>query len=337
MAGLFPEALVEDLRAAHFLVAVVAIDGAHVLLDFLPDRPALGVPEHQPGGFVLHVEQVEMLAEAAMVAFFSFLEHVQIGVEVLLLGPGSAVDALQLLVAVVAAPVGAGHLHQFEDLELARGRHVRAAAEVDEITFAVERNLLVGGNRGDQFGLVLFARIEEELYGGVARPDFAADRDILLRQLTHALFDRHQVFRRERALVGEIIVKAILDDRPDRDLGLGEQFLDRIGQQVGGRVANDFEAVRIALGDDGEISVLLDQVGGVDHLAIDFAGQCGAGQAGADAGGDFGNGDRLLVAADGTIRQFDIGHGGSLGKKKVRGEPHFSGRTKADSIRVSER
>jgi hypothetical protein len=104
------------------------------------------------------VEQVEMLAEAAMVAFFSFFEHVQIGVEVFLLGPGRAVDALQLLVAVVAAPVGAGHLHQLEDLELARGRHVRAAAEVDEIAFAVERNLLVGRNRGDQFGLVLFAR-----------------------------------------------------------------------------------------------------------------------------------------------------------------------------------
>jgi hypothetical protein len=79
-----------------------------------------------------------------MVALLGFFQHVQVGVEVFLLGPGRAVDALQLLVAMVAAPVGAGHLHQLEDLELGRGRHVRAAAEVDEITFAVQRDLLVG-------------------------------------------------------------------------------------------------------------------------------------------------------------------------------------------------
>ncbi|MFM7343634.1 MAG: TGS domain-containing protein, partial [Betaproteobacteria bacterium] len=37
---------------------------------------------------------------------------------VFLLRPGRAVDALEHLVAAVAAPVGAGHLHQLEDLEL---------------------------------------------------------------------------------------------------------------------------------------------------------------------------------------------------------------------------
>jgi hypothetical protein len=134
------------------------------------------------------VEQVVLLAEAAVVALLGFFQHVQVGVEVLLLGPGRAVDALQLLVAVVAAPVGAGHLHQLEDLELGRGRHVRAAAEVDEIAFAVERDLLVGRDGTDQLGLVFFAEIEEELDRIVARPDFAADRDVLLGQFTPCAF-----------------------------------------------------------------------------------------------------------------------------------------------------
>jgi hypothetical protein len=58
-------------------------------------------------------------AEAAVVALFSLFEHVQVGVEVFLLGPGRAVDALQLFVAMVAAPVGAGHFHQLESFELA--------------------------------------------------------------------------------------------------------------------------------------------------------------------------------------------------------------------------
>ncbi len=78
------------------------------------------MPEHHARRFVLHVEEVELLAELAVVALLGFLEHVQVGVLVFLLRPGRAVDALQHLVLRVAAPVGAGDLHQLEDFELAR-------------------------------------------------------------------------------------------------------------------------------------------------------------------------------------------------------------------------
>jgi hypothetical protein len=61
------------------------------------------------------------------------------------LNPGRAVDALQLLVAMVAAPVGAGQLHQLEHLQLAGRRHVRATAEVDEGTLAIKRHFLPCG------------------------------------------------------------------------------------------------------------------------------------------------------------------------------------------------
>ncbi|MNL72067.1 hypothetical protein D3C87_1973180 [compost metagenome] len=47
VARLLPQALVQDLRTFDFLVAVVAIHAAHVLLHLLPQRPALGVPEHR--------------------------------------------------------------------------------------------------------------------------------------------------------------------------------------------------------------------------------------------------------------------------------------------------
>ena len=86
-----------------------------------------------------------------------------------------------------------------------------------------------------------------------------------------------------------------------------------------GRVANDLYALGILIGNDRQIDIAIDQIRGIDQLAIDLAGQRGAGQAGADAGSDFGNGDSLLVAADGTIRQFDIGHGKISGRKKSAG------------------
>ena len=92
-----------------------------------------------------------------MVALFGFLDAVQVGVEIFLLGPGRAVDPLQHLVLGVAAPVRAGELGQLEHAQLAGRRHVRAAAEVGELAFRVERNVLVRRDRGDDLRLVVLA------------------------------------------------------------------------------------------------------------------------------------------------------------------------------------
>ena len=84
MPRFLPQRAIEDLGATHFLVAAVLIDTAHVLLDLLPDRPALRVPEHHARRLVLHVEEVELLADAAVVALLRLLEHVQVLLLVLL-------------------------------------------------------------------------------------------------------------------------------------------------------------------------------------------------------------------------------------------------------------
>ena len=68
----------------------------------------------------------------------------------------------------------------------------------------------------------------------------------------HALLDRREVLGRERPLVGEIVVEAVLDHRADRDLRVGKQLLHRVGQQVRGRVADDVEALGVLVGDDRE-------------------------------------------------------------------------------------
>ena len=161
--------LVEDLRALDLLVAVVAVDLAHVLLHALPHRPALGVPEHQAGRMVVDVEQVQLAAQLAVVALFGLFQHGQVLLQLVLGGPGRAVDALQHLVAVVAAPVGAGQLHQLEVLELAGAGHVRAAAQVFELAFAVQRHVFIGRNAGNDLGLVVLAQALEIRHGLVAR------------------------------------------------------------------------------------------------------------------------------------------------------------------------
>ena len=56
VTGFFPQRTVKNLRRFDFLIAVILIHMAHVLLNLLPDRPALGVPENQPRRLILKVE-----------------------------------------------------------------------------------------------------------------------------------------------------------------------------------------------------------------------------------------------------------------------------------------
>ena len=132
---------------------------------------------------------------------------------------------------------------------------------------------------------------------------------VALGNLAHALFDLCQVFFGEAALVGEIVVKTVFNHRADRDLGLGEQLFDRLGQQVRAGVANDLNTVRIAVRDNGNLGVLLNHKRRVDELAIDAPGERGARQTRPDTCGDLSDRDRLGIFALAAVRQRDNRHG----------------------------
>ena len=185
---------------------------------------------------------------------------------------------------------------------------MRAAAKVDEVAFPVEGNVLVGGNRSNDFRLVMLADRFEEFDRLVALPDFAGNRNVLLRQLGHAQLDRCQIFRRKGTLVGKIIVEAILDDRSDGHLGIREQFLDRESQQVSRRVPDHIEPIGIAIGHDGQLRVMFDHEGGIDQIPIDTPGERCLGQTRTDRCGDFTHGDCRFETSDRAVWQGDIDH-----------------------------
>jgi len=261
---------------------------------------------------LIHVEQVEFAAELAVVALFRLFQHGEVLLQFVLGGPGRAVDALQHLVAVVAAPVGTGHLHELEELELAGAGHVGAAAQVFERAFAVQAHILVARDAGDDLGLVVLAQALEIGHGFVARQHAALHGLVLGGQVGHALFDRHQVFGREGALVGEVVEEAVLDHRADGHLRLGEQVLDGIGQQVGRGVADDLQTIGVLGRHDGQRAVGRDLVAGVHHLVADLAGQGRLGQASADRCRYFGDRDRAGKLSLRTVGERDVDHGGLL-------------------------
>ena len=133
------------VRRVHQRVAALEVLVAHPVFHLLADDAALGMPEDQPRpGQFLDGEQVELLAQHAMVALLRLFQLVQVLVQVLLGEERRAVDALQLRILLVAQPVRAGDVQQLERLDPAGRRDMRPAAEVGELAGLVDRDLFVG-------------------------------------------------------------------------------------------------------------------------------------------------------------------------------------------------
>ncbi len=257
----------------------------------------------------MQVEQILRLGNFAMVALFGFFQLGQIRLQVFVVQPGGAVDAAEHLVVVIATPISTSHLHQLERAQLVGGGHVRATTEVGELALRIQRQLLVRRDAFDDLGLVSLADAFEVGHRIVARLHAAAQRQGFLHDLLHFRFNRGQVFRGERALVGEVVIEAVVDHRADGDLRAGKQPLHGLRQQVRGGMAQDVQRLGGFFGHDGQRSIVVDAVAGIHQFVIHFASQGRLGQASADTGGHFGHRHRIVKRAYGTIGKGDIDHG----------------------------
>src|SRR5690606_22841378 len=113
-------------------VAGLDVPAAGVLLHLHADHRALGVEDGQAGADLLgEGEQVELAAQAAVVAALGLRDALLVGPQLLLGGPRGAVDALELGVLLAAAPVGRGGAGEGEAVADEPGAgQVRAAAQV---------------------------------------------------------------------------------------------------------------------------------------------------------------------------------------------------------------
>ena len=279
---------------------------AHKVHERVEHDRALLRPEHVAGRERVQHHEVELLGQDAMVARLGFLEAMHVRVEVLFLEPRRAVDALQHLAPLVAAPIGARGRHQLEMLEIRRVRDVRAAAKIDERPVRVGRDHLVVAQFGQ--ALELERVIRKDLLGLGARDLLPHERELLLRDLGHLLLELFQVFGREGTLEREVVVEAVFDHRPDRDLRLRVDSLHRHREQVRSRVPDDLQRRRILLRDDGQLRVILDDKCRIHELAVDAPGQSGPGEARANARRDFRDGEGRVKFFLAAVRQRDDWH-----------------------------
>ena len=236
------------------------------------------MPEHHARRFFLGMEEVQALADLAMVALFRFFNTLDISRQLLFISPSGAINALQLLVLGIAAPVGARQLGQLECLEETGIRHVRAAAHVDVFFVVVQAHGLFIRHVFDQAQLVVFTTGLEQLDHLSARGDLLDHIVFSVDQLLHALLDRRHVFHGERTLGRNVVIEAFINHRPNHHLGRWIQLLYGMTDQVRTGVPNDLQTFLILGRNDLQRGIGLDQIARIYQLAVDLTGHRSFGQ-----------------------------------------------------------
>ena len=130
-----------DVWSEYLLVTLLAQLVADEVLQLLANDRAVGRPEDQALAHVfVDYEKLQILAEFAVITGPGLLEAIHIFRELVLGGEGGAVDALELLVFLVAPVVSTGDGEQFERLDLLRVAHMGTGTKVHEFTVLVERD-----------------------------------------------------------------------------------------------------------------------------------------------------------------------------------------------------
>ncbi len=292
-----------DVRRADERVARLHVPLARVLLHLHADRRAVRVEHRQARADLLREgEQVELVAQAAVVAPLGLGKTLEVRLELVLGRPRRAVDALELRVLLAAAPVGGGGAHELVAVaDQARARQVRAAAQVlpdhglalpaRAAHVVVDRQLAAADLDARALGVVGRAALEPDELQLVRlvrelRPRLVLGHDpateglALLDDPGHRLVERLEVLRRERRLDVEVVVEAVRDRRADAQLRVRVHLLDRLGQHVRGRVPQHREPVRRVDGHaldhvavrDRRVEVLEDAVD-ADHDDVATSGE----------------------------------------------------------------
>ena len=305
-----PELTAENHRRADLLIAVAAMYLAPIVEQCVAQCHAVRMEEREARPLLVQAEEIQFSAEFPMVALCRLLQHVQVGIEFFLLLKRRAIDALQHLVLLTAAPVCTCDTLQLKCLDLAGRDDMGACAEVGELALRIEGDHLVLGQILNQLHLIVLTLLTEEC-NRLCTGNLAADkRQILLDDLLHFLFDITKIGIRQLVLHVEIVVEAVLDRRSDRELhmALRIQALHRLRHDVRRRMAQSVAAALIIKGQHAQRSILRDRRRQIDNLAVEARRECLFRQGVAHALDDVQYARPCLCLANGAIRQCQLYH-----------------------------
>ena len=152
-------------------------------------------------------------------------------------GKGRAVDPLQHLAALVAAPIGPGYAQELEVFDLSGAEHVRPPTQIDELAVFVKGQGLAFFQVGEDFLFV--GSVGDHFFRFLARNIDSLELVVLLDDPLHLAFDLFQVFGRKRLGHVEVVVEAVVNGRADGQLRVREEAQHGLRQHVRHAVAVD--------------------------------------------------------------------------------------------------
>ena len=271
------------------------------------------MPEDLARRLLLHMEQVHLAAQLAVVALGGLLQHGHVRLEVVAVAEGHAIDALQHGPRRIAQPIGPGDMGQLEGVggQLPGVLQMRAAAQVLPVAVPVHAQVLTLRDAVDQLQLEGLVRRLVMGNRAVAVPDLGADGFAGVDDLLHLGLDRAQIVGGEGLCPVEIIEPAVIADRADGDLDVRPDRLNRAGHDMGEIVADQLQRLRLVLHRmDGDLAAGRDRPGQVDVIAVQAGGNGAFRKAGRDALGDLGGGHACGIVARVAIGkgEGDLGH-----------------------------
>ena len=159
---------------------------------------------------------------------------------------------------------------------------VRPAAQILEVVVPIEADGLAVEPLGELelVRLVLRPEAREQLVS--LHAVLPHERDIAREDAAHLLLDPFEIVGRDRLGELEVVVEAVGDGGPDRDLGVGPQVQHRLRHHVRGRMPEHRQRGLVAVGQDADRLAVVHRQAEVAHLAVDLHRDCRIGQPRAD-------------------------------------------------------
>ena len=238
-----------DVRRIHGLVPA----RQQLLLDeVFEDRAngrSLGKPQAQPLPHLLtDREQVELLPQHTMIPPLGLVDLIEISVQVLLRKPRGPVQPLKLLPRRIALPIGSRDGQEFERFDPFRIRHMRPAAEIDELTLPIEADGRMSRQPGvDVLNLQLLRHAIDELHGLIPATDEPLEWLSRIDDRLHFGLDAREVVFTDFVVAGDVVIEPLPGRRPERQLDTRPQPHDGPRHDVRTRVPHDPQRSRIFL------------------------------------------------------------------------------------------
>ena len=195
---------------------------------------ALGKKERKSRSLLHKRKQPQFLSQFSVIPLFSLLHPLKISCQLLFIREGSSINPGEHLIFFIASPVGSCQACKLNCLYISRIGKMRAGAQIHKIPLPVKTDYRILRQILYQCDLIILLFLFHQgkrFFPGKSKP---LQLEAFLYNLLHFLFNRSKVIAGNRAAEIKIIIKPIINGRPDSQFGIRIQTFHRLRQYMGG-------------------------------------------------------------------------------------------------------